>query len=260
LLVVATPWAAGAAPRVNAATQRQAEEHFMRGRAFHEAKDYDRAVGEYLAAYQLVPLPELLFNIGQVYRDQGSPQKALHYYQEYLAAEPNGRGRGEAEQAIGEIQAEIASEPAPPPEPAQVAAPAAEQPQPTATPAQMPVTPAAQGSPLVATPAPAPDREAPRLPGWALATMGAAGVATVATGIGLNRDVGGSYDHLQATCGTMCPPSSWQGLQTRADVSYALIAVGAVAVAATAVLTLIRKPARASDSTRVGLWMGAVPF
>ena len=48
------------------------------------------SIKEYQAAYDLAPLPELLFNLGQVYRLKGDKQKALDHYGKYLVVAPNG--------------------------------------------------------------------------------------------------------------------------------------------------------------------------
>src|SRR5262249_23293645 len=58
-----------------------AEQHFNLGQKAYTAGDYDKAMKEFLAAYQAFPANTLLFNIGQTYRMQGDKEKALAYYE-----------------------------------------------------------------------------------------------------------------------------------------------------------------------------------
>src|SRR5687768_5949755 len=73
-----------------------AKSHFKRGRALQETGAYERAIGEYQAAYALAPLPELLFNIAQCHRLSGNAEQALFYYERYLQSVPEGGASDEA--------------------------------------------------------------------------------------------------------------------------------------------------------------------
>jgi tetratricopeptide (TPR) repeat protein len=84
-----------------------AEQHFNQGQKAYTAGEYDKAMKEFLAAYQAFPANTLLFNIGQTYRMQGDHEKALAYYQKYVEFEPNGGQVGEAKQHIQELKAEV---------------------------------------------------------------------------------------------------------------------------------------------------------
>jgi iron complex outermembrane receptor protein len=70
------------------ATLEKARAHFQQGEAYLMAKAYDLAVKEYEAAYQLVPKPDILFNIGLAYEALGDPKQALFAYQRYLSTAP----------------------------------------------------------------------------------------------------------------------------------------------------------------------------
>jgi tetratricopeptide (TPR) repeat protein len=97
----------------------QAREHFERGKAQQREGRYDLAIGSYLASYQLYPLPEMLYNVALAYRLKGDREHALDYYERYLAAEPNGRGAGEARRDSEVLRRELAGRPvATPPPPA----------------------------------------------------------------------------------------------------------------------------------------------
>lgn len=87
------------------------------GLAAQNAGHYDTAIAHYKNAYEAVPHPELLFNLGQAYRLKGDPDTALGYYRRYLAVEPNGRVARDANRWVRELEKQIAqraSEPSAP--------------------------------------------------------------------------------------------------------------------------------------------------
>jgi tetratricopeptide (TPR) repeat protein len=101
-----------AAARGQQATQQQmvaARAHFQAAEAAKTSGDYQSAVTEYLAAYQLYPDPEFFFDIGEVYRLAGNEPEALTYYQKYLDLDPGGRGAAAAHIAIDELRRSIAA-------------------------------------------------------------------------------------------------------------------------------------------------------
>src|SRR5690606_10938706 len=65
---------------------------------------------EYEKAYELVPHAVLFFNLGQVYRLDGNRERALEYYQRYLALDPDGRASSQARRFVKELEREIARE------------------------------------------------------------------------------------------------------------------------------------------------------
>lgn len=93
----------------------EAKKHFVIGKAAHDAGRYDEAIKEYQAAYDLAPLPELLFNLGQVYRLKGDKQKALDHYGKYLVVAPKGPVAADARKYSAQLEKELAAEPPPPP-------------------------------------------------------------------------------------------------------------------------------------------------
>jgi tetratricopeptide (TPR) repeat protein len=112
-LVLAT-----APARAEPSTKAQAKQHFKQGKALQDAGKYDDAVAEYRAAYDLDQRPEMLFNIAQVYRLGNHKQPAIDYYQQYLAAQPDGPGAREARQWIAELARQIEADRPLPSEPA----------------------------------------------------------------------------------------------------------------------------------------------
>ncbi|HEY8147010.1 MAG TPA: tetratricopeptide repeat protein [Kofleriaceae bacterium] len=96
LVLVALGGAAGAQPKPDDKAQAEARAHYLAARAHHEHGEYQRAAAEYLQAFALFPDPELLFNVGQVYRLAGDHELAAAYYRRYLELEPEGRAAPEA--------------------------------------------------------------------------------------------------------------------------------------------------------------------
>jgi tetratricopeptide (TPR) repeat protein len=74
----------------------QGLEHFRQGR-------YAAAIASFEAAHELLPSPELLYNIAQAYRRQGDCDHALEAYREYLAARPDASNRTKVEGYIREL-------------------------------------------------------------------------------------------------------------------------------------------------------------
>jgi tetratricopeptide (TPR) repeat protein len=84
-----------------------AKAHFKQGKAYYEAGAYGDAVKAYEKAYALVPLPKLLFNIGQAYRMQRDKPKAVTAYQRYLAVVSVGTLADEARAHIATLKLKI---------------------------------------------------------------------------------------------------------------------------------------------------------
>lgn len=98
---------AGAQPRKPTPEAiRQAKSHFKQGKAFLDQKLYDDAIRELQQAYELSPLPELLFNIAQAYRLKGDNDKALATYQQFLQLEPDGALPDEARTHVAYLTAD----------------------------------------------------------------------------------------------------------------------------------------------------------
>jgi len=87
--------------------RKRAGKHVEEGDRYKEAGDYDAAAREYEKAYELVPHPELFFNLAQVYRLGKKKEKALEYYERYLAVEPNGRAAPQARKFARQLKKEL---------------------------------------------------------------------------------------------------------------------------------------------------------
>jgi tetratricopeptide (TPR) repeat protein len=86
--VLAVPIVAAAQPK--ASDKQQAQELVKRAIAKSQANDHLGAIDLYLDAYRLVPLAQLLSNIGTEYQSAQKPVEALKYFCKYLDAEPTG--------------------------------------------------------------------------------------------------------------------------------------------------------------------------
>lgn len=81
-----------------------------KGLQSQEAGRYDEAIGFYKAAYDLLPHPDLLFNLGQAHRLKGDRVTALDYYRKYIALQPNGRAAKEARKWTEQIERDMRAE------------------------------------------------------------------------------------------------------------------------------------------------------
>jgi tetratricopeptide (TPR) repeat protein len=86
--------------------------------AAEQAGNYTTAIALYQQAYQLMPHPTLVFNIGQVYEFAGNRSEAERYYRVYLMKAPNGPQAAVARQFLASLRLQV-----PPPPPVQVSPP-----------------------------------------------------------------------------------------------------------------------------------------
>ena len=101
---------------VSPQAQAQAKAFVDQGIAAQDAGEYDVAIRYYGEAYQLVPHPDLIFNIAQAQRLAGRFDDALATYKRYLDAAPNGSRASLAAQLIAQLdarKAQNASKPQP---------------------------------------------------------------------------------------------------------------------------------------------------
>jgi tetratricopeptide (TPR) repeat protein len=115
--VAALFWAGLAHAKPEPENFRRAKAHFKLGQSFYEAGEYRHAIDEYLTSYQMAPLPPLLFNIAQAYRQSGDRVHALEYYEKYLDAEPDAAPSPEARRHVLALRDALAARPPPSPEP-----------------------------------------------------------------------------------------------------------------------------------------------
>ncbi|HEX8953349.1 MAG TPA: tetratricopeptide repeat protein, partial [Polyangia bacterium] len=123
----------------------RARTHFEAGRALYQLGNYNEALREFAAGYQLAPRPQFLLNLGQCYRKLDDLANARAMYQRYLhdapASDPE---RPQAQQIRAEIDRQIADRQA-------AAAAAAAPPRPPAPTTTAEHAPAAAATTLTAT-------------------------------------------------------------------------------------------------------------
>jgi tetratricopeptide (TPR) repeat protein len=101
--------AAGAthADEVSPAIRAKAKARIKKARGAYEAGNLDLAVSEYQAAYKLLPVSDILFNIGQILRVKEARPAAIQSYRKYLEADPQGSHADEARANIAAITREL---------------------------------------------------------------------------------------------------------------------------------------------------------
>lgn len=137
LLLVVLACAAPAQAQLEDPVSR-ARTHFEAGRALYQLGNYNEALREFAAGYQLAPRPQFLLNLGQCYRKLDDLANARAMYERYLKDAPaSDPERPQAEQILAEIDKQIADKQAAanPPPPTVPATPP-----PTATPATTTLT------------------------------------------------------------------------------------------------------------------------
>lgn len=167
---------AGAA-RAADADLEQARQHAAQAKVHYDLGEFEKAAEEYILVYRVRPLPALLFNIAQSYRQAGLYEKAKQFYQSYLRENPDAQTTASVKRALKEIDELQAKEkqakngpptgvkPAPEASlPMKSPPAAAASPAPLGTPAQKPTAtatpPAASPSPALSTTQPAAKPEA----------------------------------------------------------------------------------------------------
>lgn len=74
-----------------------AADHYQRGMTHYNLGEFDAAVREFKAAYELSQAPELLFNVAQAYRLAEDHKQALFFYDAYLRLRPDAENRADVE-------------------------------------------------------------------------------------------------------------------------------------------------------------------
>lgn len=113
LLVISTAGVAlTAAPQAASAQQdrNKAKKVYREAKKAYDAKDFEAAAGLFLEAYEYDPKPELLFNIGQAYKEAGRYVKAAEYLQRFLQERPDAPNKDEVAQQLYDIQLQIAAQ------------------------------------------------------------------------------------------------------------------------------------------------------
>ncbi len=83
----------------------EARTHFKKGMAEIADGHYDSGIEELKKAYDILPHPNVLYNIARAYVDQGDLENAVAYYKKYLEGNP--KDRDEVAQVVASLEARI---------------------------------------------------------------------------------------------------------------------------------------------------------
>lgn len=132
LVVSSTLWASLAHAQ-SADELEQAKTYFNAGATAFAAGQFEVATQAFEQSYRLAPRPAILFSIAQAERRQyylgrrpDVLRRAIGHYRQYLEADPKGNRRGDAAQALADLEAAAArveGQPAPPAPPTEAAVP-----------------------------------------------------------------------------------------------------------------------------------------
>lgn len=107
VLVIATSRAAGEPKKPDAATREKAIAHFRQGDEYFKKSQWDNAITEYQAAYDLTGEPLMLFDIALAHDKANHTERAYDAYVRYLETTSLGDGADEARAAKARLQPEI---------------------------------------------------------------------------------------------------------------------------------------------------------
>lgn len=94
-------------PRQDSQAANQAREHASQARVHYQLGRFEQALEEYAAAYELDPVPALLYNMGQCHRQLDNFERAIFFYEGYLRGSPDARNRSLVEDLIIECRAAL---------------------------------------------------------------------------------------------------------------------------------------------------------
>jgi tetratricopeptide (TPR) repeat protein len=100
----AAPAAAADAPAPPPGADAEVDWHAALGQRHFERGRYQDAIAEFRRAYELRADPEFLRGIGDSYRQLGIVDRALFFYDRYLAARPSAPDRDDVADKIAELE------------------------------------------------------------------------------------------------------------------------------------------------------------
>src|SRR5579859_2734578 len=86
-----------------AAALEEARQHVAKAKVHYDLGEFKEAADEYIIVYRLRPIPAILFNVAQAYRQAGMYEKARQFYKSYLRESPDAKNRAMIEQSIKEM-------------------------------------------------------------------------------------------------------------------------------------------------------------
>jgi len=245
---------AAAEPSGEQDLKARANDHVNSALAAEADGRYDDAISDFKAAYELVPHPELLFDLGLAFRRSGGQREAVRYFRQYLAVDEHGYMADEARRLIGVLERELGTID----DDASLAAPLT-----LGAPAPTPPGLVPASSELDRAPSAIDDDDDdPLITRRRLAfAIGGAGVAIAGVGAVFAVRAHGKWTEAAALCGddlTCNTPAEQQvnrGLQddahTATVTAAVLFATGAAAIAGGVVLYLTDHPRDRAASLRI---------
>ena len=230
LVSASAPWSAAQSD------DEFARRHFESGAAYLQRSDYEAALREFKAAYELSKRAPLLLDLATVYERMGKLDPAIDALRGFLALVPAAPDRATLEARIANLERRrVAATVAPAPSAsAAISAPSA----------------TAAASPVPA-PAPAPARPTHPARGPAYLALGAGGalaLGAVVTGLVAKS----RYDQADSTCAPRCSDADVAGPRSWAIASDVLTGLAVVGVGVGAVLWFgAGAPAQASALPQV---------
>ena len=110
LALIAGTSLAYAQPKPSPQQVQQAGDLVKKAIAKSQAGDHTLAIELYEQAYNIIPQPILLSNVGSEYQQAQKPADAVKYFCRYLAADPNGPGVTFATTQVKSMQIELGNE------------------------------------------------------------------------------------------------------------------------------------------------------
>jgi tetratricopeptide (TPR) repeat protein len=90
--------------------EERAQALYAEGEAAYAGGNYESALESFNAAYELIPVPGLLFNIGQCHRKLGHHEQAADYFKRYLVEETDEIGNRAEVKELAAEEAKLAEE------------------------------------------------------------------------------------------------------------------------------------------------------
>ena len=232
--------------------EERARGHYEIGLGLYRLGDYEGALKEFGAGYELARKPGFLLNLGQTYRKLGELREARDMYRQFLAEVPrDDPARPEARKVLAEIEQAIRR--APPPEPpssspSSSSSISSSSPSPPSSSSSSPAAP--EPAPAVAAPAaaapvavqatapPHPRRRALRIAGIAVGVIGVGliggGIGTAVVADGIARDLNAADRN-----GAAFDPSQDHAYSVDRALSTGFFVSGAALAATGAILLIV---------------------
>jgi len=88
----------------------EARQHAAKAKVHYDLGEFEQAANEYIIVYRLRPIPALLYNVAQAYRQAGQYEKAKKFYKSFLREKPDPKMKLAVQKALKEIDQLLAAE------------------------------------------------------------------------------------------------------------------------------------------------------